>query len=80
MSKPDTQSSDGKVTSLVDRLQKARQGEGEVTFVLCPCNESEPEPMIPIVLHDATGPLIIALMCPTCEAEQPILNGRLVNE
>lgn len=66
-----------KVTGIQERMQRKRSGEGEVTFMLCPRTD-EGTPPLPVVLHDAQGPLLIALVCPECENELPILNGRPV--
>jgi hypothetical protein len=67
------------VSNIVDlqaKLQAKRQGEGDVTFMLCPCTP-DGTPPLPVVLHDAHGPLLIALMCPECENEIGVINGRL---
>lgn len=56
----------------VTRLQTSNAGEQ--TFICCPCQD-EPEPLIPVVLHDSKGPIITALMCPYCEAESAVING-----
>jgi len=66
------------IVDLEARIAAKRQGEGEVTFMLCPCTE-EGSTVLPVVLHDAQGPLLIALVCPECENEISILNGRPVN-
>lgn len=65
------------VIDLQEKLQKRRSGEGEVTFVICPCVEGG-TPVTPIVLHDAQGPLIVGLLCPECENETEVLGGRLL--
>lgn len=64
-----------KVIDLEERIRTKRQGEGEVTFMLCGCTE-EGSAVIPVVLHDAQGPLLISLVCPECENEISIVNGR----
>ena len=75
MSEQNRPLSEDKVIDLEARLQAKRQGEGEVTFMLCSCQEEGVSPL-PLVLHDAQGPLLIALVCPECENEIAILNGR----
>jgi len=65
------------VVSLQEKLKAKRQGEGEVTFISCPCT-AEGTPPLAVILHDAQGPLVVALVCPECEQEIGVVNGRLV--
>jgi hypothetical protein len=51
---------------------------GEVVFICCSCKGEDAEPLLPLVLRDAGGALIVALVCPECDAEVPILNGRVI--
>lgn len=66
----------GDIVSLQAKIQAKRQGEGEVTFVLCPCSAEGTQPLV-VVLHDAKGAMISHLVCPECENEIAVLSGRL---
>ena len=63
------------VISLHDRMA---QKYGETSFMLCACqNDKEYQSgMLPVVMHDAQGPFICALVCPECEEEISVSFGR----
>lgn len=64
------------ILDLQAKLQARKRGE--FTFVLCPCNPADMNPMLPVVLHDARGVFITLLVCPECEQEQKVENGIFV--
>lgn len=49
--------------------------KGETTFLCCPCTD-EPAPFVPVAIV-SENPVIIALLCPECEKEIPVVNGIL---
>lgn len=62
------------VLDLNKRLQAAKAGRGDFEFMLC---DAHPESgLLPVVMHDAAGPLLVGIMCPECEAFTHIVNGR----
>nr|BBJ05186.1 hypothetical protein YBY_30350 [Marinobacter nauticus] len=50
--------------------------DGDQTFIICPCTE-EGTPVIPVVIHGTSGPIIASLMCPDCDKVIPVVNGIL---
>lgn len=62
------------VTDISDRINRSKYGQEQ--FMLCGCNSGEG--VLPVVSFDAEGPFIIALLCPICENEVAVVNGRPV--
>lgn len=50
------------------------QRPGEKSFLTCDCEQGDT--MAVLVLHDAQGAFICALVCPSCDSEVPISFGR----
>ena len=65
----------GDIVQLHDRFRKRWAADGETTFMLCACGAESG--LLPVVLHDAGAPLIVALVCPECEQEASVVNGRV---
>lgn len=59
-----------------DNVHHLHEQDGQQTFVMCPC-EDDGILTTPVVLHDPKGPIIVALMCPECEREIPVVDGLL---
>lgn len=49
---------------------------GDTTFLACPCTP-EPNALLPVAVIGKPV-IIVALLCPMCEREIPVLNGELV--
>lgn len=60
----------GDLIDLAKRLKKP-----EFTFMQCGCGTEES--VVPLILHDAAGPIIAAVVCPACEETVQVVNGRL---
>lgn len=63
------------VISLQGRQRRQWQANGETTFLVCGCGSQDG--LLAVVLHDAGLPLLVALMCPVCENELAVVNGRV---
>jgi hypothetical protein len=66
----------GDVVNLQERMRRKWQTHGETTFMLCSCGSQYG--LLPVVLHDAGEPLIVAIMCPECERESDVCAGRVM--
>lgn len=70
------------IINLQDKLKERKQATGEQEFMLCPCKKPD-EPttgFVPLVVHDSQGCFIACLLCPNCENEITIVNGRPQHE
>ena len=68
----------GDVIDMQERAREKWAGQGEVNFLTCGCGSEMG--LLPVILHDAGPPLVVALVCPDCENEVPVLNGRLCTD
>jgi hypothetical protein len=59
------------------RSATARAARAEQNFLACSCND-ESSGFAPVMIHDAAGAFICALVCVACGNEVPINNGRVV--
>lgn len=66
--------------SVIEFKQKPDEpGYGGHNFMICGCqaDKEEQEGYIPVVMHDAAGAFVAALVCPNCETEIQLVGGRL---
>ena len=54
----------------------AMAAKAERSFLGCGCG-AEDSGFAPVMLHDAAGAFICALVCLSCGSELPIVNGRV---
>lgn len=47
----------------------------ELSFLMCHCDQENPEPFLVVVLNESSGPLIVGLQCPACERKHDVLSG-----
>lgn len=72
-----SQGVDSLMSKVVDLEQKMREkwaATGEVQFVACGCGADCG--LFPLVCFDASGPFIIALICPACDNTLEVSYGR----
>lgn len=64
------------------RIATKRAASGEQSFMLCPCqaNEEDPVGFYPVVAHDARGIILTTLVCMACEKPAYFNSGRMLLE
>lgn len=67
------------VIDITAKLNERASEYGADSFVLCPCQQDEREPVgfFPCVSHDASGAFIYAMVCMACQDACYVENGRL---
>lgn len=70
----------GDVIDLKERIKKKLAYDGETNFLICACQKDPDEGIgfYPVVLNDAKGILIVALVCPDCEEGVSVQFGRII--
>lgn len=62
---------------MADVIKLSQPRPGAQSFMLCPCQGHDGSgTMAVVVMHDAQGAFICALVCPDCEREVPVSFGR----
>lgn len=70
------------IINLTERLAVKRALQGNEMFMLCPCQETAEEPsgFHPVVIHDAQGFIVSALVCANCGEFAHVDGGRISDD